>query len=114
MTGLGTMFTSDSAKLRVTRAVLTQVLCRLLRRSRSAVLVQNGDDYAMIQRLGVDRRHITVIPGSGVDTDAMMLRRSRRVRSRSPSSAGWWSRRGFARYSPRISACRNAAGISGC
>jgi mannose/cellobiose epimerase-like protein (N-acyl-D-glucosamine 2-epimerase family)/glycosyltransferase involved in cell wall biosynthesis len=72
MTGLGTMFTSDNAKLRVTRAVLTQVLRRLLRRSRSAVLVQNDDDYAMIQRLGVDRRHITVIPGSGVDTDAMM------------------------------------------
>ena len=72
MTGLGTMFISDTAKLRVTRAVLTQVLRRLLRRSRSAVLVQNDDDYAMIERLGVDRRRIALIPGSGVDTDAMM------------------------------------------
>jgi mannose/cellobiose epimerase-like protein (N-acyl-D-glucosamine 2-epimerase family)/glycosyltransferase involved in cell wall biosynthesis len=72
MTGLGTMFTSDSAKLRMTRGVLTLVLRRLLRRSGSAVLVQNDDDYAMIQHLGVDREHITVIAGSGVDTDAMM------------------------------------------
>jgi mannose/cellobiose epimerase-like protein (N-acyl-D-glucosamine 2-epimerase family)/glycosyltransferase involved in cell wall biosynthesis len=71
MTGLGTMFTSDTAKLRVTRAVLTLVLRRLLRRSGSAVLVQNDDDHAMIQRLGVDRERIAVIPGSGVDTDAM-------------------------------------------
>src|SRR5258707_5586977 len=72
MTGLGTMFTSDSAKLRMTRGVLTLVLRRLLRRSGSAVLVQNDDDYTMIQHLGVDREHITVIAGSGVDTDAMM------------------------------------------
>jgi mannose/cellobiose epimerase-like protein (N-acyl-D-glucosamine 2-epimerase family)/glycosyltransferase involved in cell wall biosynthesis len=72
MTGLGTMFTSDTAKLRVTRALLTLVLRRLLRRPGSAVLVQNDDDCKMITRLGVDGKHIALIPGSGVDTDAMM------------------------------------------
>jgi mannose/cellobiose epimerase-like protein (N-acyl-D-glucosamine 2-epimerase family)/glycosyltransferase involved in cell wall biosynthesis len=72
MTGLGTMFTSDTAKVRVTRAVLTAALRRLLRRSRSAVLVQNIDDRAMIERLGVAADRIELIPGSGVDVDRLV------------------------------------------
>jgi mannose/cellobiose epimerase-like protein (N-acyl-D-glucosamine 2-epimerase family)/glycosyltransferase involved in cell wall biosynthesis len=71
MTGLGTMFTSDTVKLRATRAILTQVLRRLLRRSRSAVLVQNQDDRATIERLGVNQDRIALIPGSGVDTQVL-------------------------------------------
>jgi mannose/cellobiose epimerase-like protein (N-acyl-D-glucosamine 2-epimerase family)/glycosyltransferase involved in cell wall biosynthesis len=71
MTGLGTMFTSDSAKLRLARSALTLLLRRLLRRARSAVLVQNADDRAMMVRLGVDPDRITLIPGSGVDIDAL-------------------------------------------
>jgi mannose/cellobiose epimerase-like protein (N-acyl-D-glucosamine 2-epimerase family)/glycosyltransferase involved in cell wall biosynthesis len=74
MTGLGTMFTSDTLKLRATRAILTQVLRRLLRRSRSAVLVQNRDDRAMIERLGVSDDRIALIPGSGVDTQVLTPR----------------------------------------
>jgi glycosyltransferase involved in cell wall biosynthesis len=74
MTGLGTMFTSDTVKLRATRAILTQVLRRLLRRSRSAVLVQNQDDRAMIERLGVNQDRIALIPGSGVDTQVLTPR----------------------------------------
>src|SRR5262249_45664396 len=72
MTGLGTMFTSDTAKVRATRAVLTLALRRLLRRSRSTVLVQNLDDRAMIERLGVADERIALIPGSGVDTETMV------------------------------------------
>jgi glycosyltransferase involved in cell wall biosynthesis len=72
MTGLGTMFTSDTAKVRVTRAALTLALRRLLRRSRSTVLVQNLDDRAMIERLGVTGERIALIPGSGVDTKTMV------------------------------------------
>jgi glycosyltransferase involved in cell wall biosynthesis len=35
------------------------------------VLVQNVDDRAMIERLGVDADRIELIPGSGVDVDKM-------------------------------------------
>jgi mannose/cellobiose epimerase-like protein (N-acyl-D-glucosamine 2-epimerase family)/glycosyltransferase involved in cell wall biosynthesis len=71
MTGLGTMFISDTAKVRLARALLTLSLRRLLNRSRSAVLVQNLDDHALIERLGVDGGRIALIPGSGVDVGAL-------------------------------------------
>jgi glycosyltransferase involved in cell wall biosynthesis len=44
----------------------------LLNRSRAAVLVQNLDDRAVMERLGVEGARIALIPGSGVDIDAMM------------------------------------------
>ena len=71
MTGLGTMFVSDAAKFRLARALLTLSLRKLLNRSRSAVLVQNLDDRAAIERLGVDGDRIALIPGSGVDIDRL-------------------------------------------
>ena len=71
MTGLGTMFISDTAKVRLARAVLTLALRRLLNRSRSAVLVQNLDDRALIEGLGVDAGRIALIPGSGVDIETL-------------------------------------------
>jgi len=72
MTGLGTMFTNDTAKVRLARAVLRLALRPLLNRSRAAVLVQNLDDRAVMERLGVEGARIALIPGSGVDIDAMM------------------------------------------
>lgn len=72
LTGLGTMFIDDTAKVRIARAPLRLALGRLLNRSRAAVLVQNPDDRAVIERLGVDRDRIALIPGSGVDIDAML------------------------------------------
>src|SRR6266498_618883 len=54
------------------RAPLRLALRSLLNRSRAAVLVQNLDDRALIERLGVDRDRIALIPGSGVDVDAMV------------------------------------------
>jgi mannose/cellobiose epimerase-like protein (N-acyl-D-glucosamine 2-epimerase family)/glycosyltransferase involved in cell wall biosynthesis len=71
MTGLGTMFTSDTVKVRLVRAALTLALRRLLNRDRSAILVQNLDDRAVMERLGVDGARIALIPGSGVDIDKM-------------------------------------------
>ena len=71
MTGLGTMFTGDTVKLRLVRAGLTLALRRLLNRARSTILVQNLDDRAVIERLGVDGARIALIPGSGVDIDKM-------------------------------------------
>ncbi len=71
MTGLGTMFTNDTAKVRMTRAILRLALRALLKRSGAAVLVQNLDDRAVMERLGVNGDRIALIPGSGVDIDAM-------------------------------------------
>ena len=71
MTGLGTMFINDTAKVRMTRAILRLALRALLKRSGAAVLVQNLDDRAVMERLGVNGDRIALIPGSGVDIDAM-------------------------------------------
>ena len=71
MTGLGTMFTDDTAKVRIARPALRMALRALLDRTRAAVLVQNEDDRAVIERLGVDRARIALIPGSGVDVEAL-------------------------------------------
>jgi glycosyltransferase involved in cell wall biosynthesis len=71
ITGLGTTFTSDSIRLRVARMLVTGALRGLLSRRRSAVLVENADDGRAIEQLGVDRPRITVIPGSGVDIEAL-------------------------------------------
>lgn len=72
MTGLGTMFTDDATKVRLARPALRMALRALLDRSRAAVLVQNDDDRAVIERLGVDRARIALIPGSGVDVEALV------------------------------------------
>jgi glycosyltransferase involved in cell wall biosynthesis len=72
MTGLGTIFISNAAKVRAARMVLTPALRSLLGRAGSAVLVQNADDRAVIEDLGVDATRIVLIPGSGVDSDVMM------------------------------------------
>ena len=72
MTGLGTMFVDDTAKVRMARPLVRLALRRLLNRPRAAVLVQNLDDRAVIERLGVNAARIALIPGSGVDTDAMV------------------------------------------
>jgi mannose/cellobiose epimerase-like protein (N-acyl-D-glucosamine 2-epimerase family)/glycosyltransferase involved in cell wall biosynthesis len=72
MTGLGTIFISNTMKVRAARMVLTPALRRLLSRAGSAVLVQNLDDRAVIESLGVDPTRIALIPGSGVDTDVMV------------------------------------------
>jgi glycosyltransferase involved in cell wall biosynthesis len=71
MTGLGTMFVSDTAKLRMARRLLDPALRLLLARPRSTVLVQNQDDHALIKQLGIDPARIELIPGSGVDTTAL-------------------------------------------
>jgi mannose/cellobiose epimerase-like protein (N-acyl-D-glucosamine 2-epimerase family) len=72
MTGLGTVFSGDGAKVRLVRTALTAALRRLLRRERAAVLVQNLDDQALIEGLGVDAARIALIPGSGVDVERLV------------------------------------------
>jgi len=72
MTGLGTMFVDDTAKVRVARPFVRLALRGLLHRPRAMVLVQNLDDRAVIERLGVNGARIALIAGSGVDTAAMV------------------------------------------
>jgi glycosyltransferase involved in cell wall biosynthesis len=71
LAGLGFAFTSRDPKALLIRPVLA-VLARLLFNHRlSAVLVQNPDDSAAVQALGVATDRVHLIPGSGVDTVAI-------------------------------------------
>ena len=71
LTGLGFAFTSSSFKASAVRAVLLPCLRRLLSAPRSAVLVQNPDDLAVMIGIGIDRSKLFLIPGSGVDTERL-------------------------------------------
>jgi glycosyltransferase involved in cell wall biosynthesis len=72
LAGLGFAFTSDSAKARIVRPFARLLLGWLLKRPKTAVLVQNPDDYAVVVALGVRKQAIALIPGSGVDTDELV------------------------------------------
>jgi len=71
MTGLGLVFTAQSRKVRVLRAVVTRVLRWALAYRQSDLVFQNGDDLAYFTGAGIvpdDRAHL--IAGSGVDIAA--------------------------------------------
>lgn len=69
--GLGFAFTSNSLKARVMRVPLIFLLRCLLRRRRATVLVQNPDDRREIEAIGLNPGKIVLIPGSGVDVEAL-------------------------------------------
>jgi glycosyltransferase involved in cell wall biosynthesis len=71
LAGLGFAYTSNTAKARLVRALLSPLLRHLLSGPRAAVLVQNPDDRAAMQALGIASEQIFLIPGSGVDTDRL-------------------------------------------
>lgn len=71
LAGLGFGFTSRSVKAALIRPVLTALLHRLLRNPDASVLVQNPDDAAALDAIGVPKDHIFLIPGSGVDTNRL-------------------------------------------
>ena len=71
LTGLGFAFTSNSFKARVVRTMLRPIIRHLLSGRSAAVLVQNPDDLAQMTQFGIDRSHLFLIPGSGVDTDRL-------------------------------------------
>jgi glycosyltransferase involved in cell wall biosynthesis len=68
---MGFAFTSHSPKARVMRVALTTLLRRVLRRSYATALVQNPDDRRALEAIGIPVGKIALIPGSGVDTDAL-------------------------------------------
>jgi len=71
LTGLGSVLAGHSRKARAIRPAVMVLLRALLGRGRSRVLVQNLDDRRAIERLGIASDRIALIPGSGVDIEAM-------------------------------------------
>ena len=63
--GMGYTLASDSIRARVLRRFLLPALGRALRRSHT--IVQNPDDAALVESLGVRAERIAVVPGAGVD-----------------------------------------------
>ena len=68
LTGLGTLFIGEAKVSGATRRLVRFALSRLLRRTRSKIVVQNPDDRAFVIDLGVPEDAIVLIGGSGVDT----------------------------------------------
>lgn len=71
LTGLGYTFTGTSPRARILRFAISALLRFLLNRRNSTTLVQNPDDRNMLKQAGIDTARIELIPGSGVDTDAL-------------------------------------------
>lgn len=69
MSGLGTVFTTDTRKNRVIRGWLTRFYVFLFNGRNSIAIVQNKDDLNFFLNSGVKPNHIRMIPGSGVDPD---------------------------------------------
>jgi glycosyltransferase involved in cell wall biosynthesis len=71
ITGLGYIFTSTTWRTRLLKQSMRLILPALLNRQRSLVLVQNPDDRSALDDLGIKQERMVLIPGSGVDTDAL-------------------------------------------
>jgi glycosyltransferase involved in cell wall biosynthesis len=71
VTGLGYIFTSANWRTWLLRRSMVWLLPMLLNRKSSFVLVQNPDDRAALLDLGITPARMTLIPGSGIDTDAL-------------------------------------------
>jgi glycosyltransferase involved in cell wall biosynthesis len=71
LTGFGHTFISNTPQTRVLRMLIGLLLRSLVNRPNTLALVQNPDDREGLLALGIARDHITLIPGSGVDTDAL-------------------------------------------
>src|SRR3984885_5639275 len=71
LTGMGYAFTSATWRTRLLRRILTWLLPLLLNRPGGVVLVQSPDDRAALVDLGIREASVVLIPGTGVDTDAL-------------------------------------------
>jgi len=71
MTGLGYVFTSTTLRTRVVKQGLKWLLPLFFNRQGKVVVVQNPDDRAVLDDLGIEPERMVLIPGSGVDTDAL-------------------------------------------
>jgi glycosyltransferase involved in cell wall biosynthesis len=71
ITGLGYIFTSVTWRTRMLRKSMAWLLPWLLNRRANVILVQNPDDRSALVDLGIEQERMVLIPGSGVDTDAL-------------------------------------------
>jgi glycosyltransferase involved in cell wall biosynthesis len=71
ITGLGYIFTSVTLRTQLLKQTMAVLLPWLLNGEKSIVLVQNPDDQSALESLGIEQKRITLIPGSGVDTDLL-------------------------------------------
>jgi glycosyltransferase involved in cell wall biosynthesis len=70
VTGLGHVFINSSLKARMLRPVVKQLLRTALQGKKSYLILQNKDDQQLFaQRNLINKNHVTVIKGSGVDSD---------------------------------------------
>lgn len=67
VTGLGFLFVSGGAKVRLVRNVVLVVLRCYARCPSIHVIVQNSDDHALMTKLGFRESRLALIRGSGVD-----------------------------------------------
>ncbi len=70
-TGLGYTFTGDRARTGPFRGLMSATLRYLLNRDRAVALVQNPDDRAALEQIGIANSRLALIPGSGVDTELL-------------------------------------------
>ncbi len=77
--GMGYVFTSNDTKARVLRPLVRRLLRTALDGGNARLVLQNPDDVALFEaaRL-VDREHVRLIPGSGVDCSRFVARDSQR------------------------------------
>jgi len=72
LAGMGYAYTAGSFKMRLLRKALSTAMRLLLNRPRHHLIVQNEDDKALALSIGAaTEQTITLIPGSGVDLDAL-------------------------------------------
>jgi glycosyltransferase involved in cell wall biosynthesis len=71
LTGMGSVFLSDSAKGRLLRSLIRRGLSWVVTRPEAVTLVQNQDDRSEVLALQANPNQIVLIPGSGVDTDKL-------------------------------------------
>jgi glycosyltransferase involved in cell wall biosynthesis len=65
--GLGWLFTTSSGLVRLVRPVLRRTLARLLDRPHCLTIVQNPEDWALLERSGIAAGRLRLIRGAGVD-----------------------------------------------
>lgn len=68
--GLGWIFTSSRLSVRMLRSPIRWILAKALSRAGGITIVQNTQDRDLLNYSGIDKKHIRLIPGAGVDVNA--------------------------------------------
>lgn len=77
--GMGYVFTSKDIKARALRPLVRMLLRTALDGDNARLVLQNPDDVALFEAAGlVNRSHVRLIPGSGVDCSRFVARSQRR------------------------------------